>query len=134
VSKQLTKLLRIMARLRSPTGCSWDREQSHESLIPCLKNESEEVISAIKKKDIHELREELGDLLLQVVFHSQLAREKGQFNFDDVVRMLNRKLIRRHPHVFGKTKAHNTAAVLEQWDKIKAREKKDRRHVRNRKR
>ncbi len=79
------------------------------------------------------MREELGDLLLQVVFHSQLAREAGKFSFDDVVRTLNRKLIRRHPHVFGNVKAHDSATVLKQWHEIKAREKKDGRHARNRK-
>ncbi|MBI4023491.1 MAG: nucleotide pyrophosphohydrolase [Verrucomicrobia bacterium] len=133
-----------MSRLRSPCGCPWDLDQTHESLIRCLRDETAEVIESIRKKDFHGMREELGDLLLNIVFHSQMAREAGKFNFDDVVRTLNRKLIRRHPHVFrcrsarrndgpvnGK-RATNTAAVLKQWNEIKAREKKDRRHVRNR--
>ena len=129
MSKPMTKLIRVMAKLRSPQGCPWDREQNHQSIIRCLEDETKEVIYAIRKKDFHGLREELGDLLLQVVFHSQLAREKGRFNFDDVVRTITRKLIRRHPHVFGKSKIKDTAGVLKQWDEIKAREKKDRRHA-----
>src|SRR4051812_14191988 len=111
MSKQVTKLLRIMARLRSPTGCPWDREQTHESIIKCLNDEAKEVIDAIRDKDMHGLREELGDVLLQVVFHCQLANEKGHFSFDDVVATLNRKLIRRHPHVFRKGSARDTATV-----------------------
>jgi len=134
MSRQVTRLVRIMSRLRSPRGCPWDREQTHESIIRCLHDESKEVVHAIRKKDMHGLREELGDLLLQVVFHSQLAHEAGHFNFDDVVRTLNRKLIRRHPHVFAKGRAKDTASVLKQWDEIKAKEKRDKRHARNRKR
>jgi MazG family protein len=134
MSREINQLIRIMARLRSPKGCPWDREQNHQSLIPCLKNESKEVIDAIKQRDSYNLQEELGDLLLQVVFHAQLAREKGHFSFKDVVISINRKLIRRHPHVFGKkTKASDTAAVLKQWNEIKAKEKKDRRHARHKK-
>jgi nucleoside triphosphate diphosphatase len=123
-----------MAKLRSPKGgCPWDQEQTHQSLISCLKNEADEVIEAIEEKDYHGLREELGDLLLQVVFHCQLAREKKRFDFNDVVRTLNRKLIRRHPHVFGNKKIKNTEELLKQWNEIKAREKRDRRHGRNKK-
>ena len=132
MSKPVTRLLRIMSRLRSTRGCPWDRRQTHESIIRCLKDESEEVIHTIRKRDYHGLREELGDLLLQVVFHSQLAKEAGKFDFDDVVQTLIRKLVRRHPHVFGKRKVHDVAAVLRQWHRIKAGEKKDRRHARNR--
>jgi len=133
MSKQVSRLLRIMARLRSPQGCPWDIKQTHKTLIPCLKNEVEEVLETIQKKDFHGLREELGDLLLQVIFHSQLAKEAGKFNFDDVVKTLNRKLIRRHPHVFAKPNHHHNAeSVLKQWNEIKAKEKKDKRHARNR--
>ena len=132
MSKPVTRLLRIMARLRSPTGCPWDRKQTHASIIQCLRDETNEVIDAIRKKDMHGLREELGDLLLHVAFHAQLARERGHFDFDDVVRMLNRKLVRRHPHVFGKHKARNVAEVWKKWNEIKAREKRDRRHAKNR--
>lgn len=134
MSKQVTRLLRIMARLRSPHGCAWDREQTHQSLIGCLKDETREVIETIDQRDMHGLREELGDLLLHVVFHAQMAREAGHFDFDDVVRTLIRKLVRRHPHVFGKRAAHDTATILKQWHEIKAREKKDQRHARNRSR
>ena len=121
-----------MTHLRSPKGCPWDRKQTHESIIKCLRDETEEVVDAIRKKDMHGLREELGDLLLHVVFHSQLAREKGHFDFDDVVQMLNRKLIRRHPHVFGNHKARNIGEVWKKWNEIKAKEKTDRRHAKNR--
>ncbi|MDD2709010.1 MAG: MazG family protein [Verrucomicrobiae bacterium] len=123
---QIKQLLRIMTRLRSRHGCPWDREQTHQSIIRCLKSESREVIRAIENNDYHNLQEELGDLLLQVVFHSQLAREAGKFTFNDVVRTLNRKLVRRHPHVFGKSKARTSEEVLKQWADIKAREKKQR--------
>lgn len=132
MSQPLNRLLRIMARLRSPRGCSWDRQQTHRSLIPCLREEAAEVADAIRSGDPHALREELGDLLLQVVFHAQLAREKGRFDFNDVVTSLIRKLVRRHPHVFGNTRARSAEAVLRQWRDIKAREKRDRRHARNR--
>lgn len=132
MAKPLSRLLRIMTRLRSPTGCPWDRQQTHRSMIKCLKDEAEEVIESIRKRDMGGLREELGDLLLQVVFHCQLSKERGGFDFNDVVETLNRKLIRRHPHVFRKGTARDTASVLRQWHEIKAREKKDRRHARNR--
>lgn len=132
MSRPVDRLLRLMARLRSPRGCPWDREQTHRSLIPCLRNEAKEVIHAIESKDPHALREELGDLLLQVVFHAQLAREKGRFDFRDVVSTLIRKLVRRHPHVFGGARARDAKTVLQQWNAIKAREKRDRRHARNR--
>lgn len=132
MSAPVNRLLRIMARLRSPRGCPWDREQSHRSMIRCLRDEAKEVIHAIETDDAHALREELGDLLLQVVFHAQLAREKGKFDFNDVVTTLTRKLVRRHPHVFGNSRARDSKAVLRQWHEIKAREKRDRRHARNR--
>lgn len=134
MSKSVTRLLRILTRLRSPKGCPWDRKQTHESLITCLEEESWEVAEAIRQKDVHGMREELGDLLLHIVFHCQIAKETGSFDFDDVVQTLTRKLVRRHPHVFGRKKLRNQAAVLKQWHAIKAREKKDRRYVRNRKR
>jgi MazG family protein len=133
MSKEVTRLLRIMSQLRKK--CPWDKKQTHQSLISCLENESKEVIETIHDKDFHGMREELGDLLLQVVFHSLLANEKGKFNFDDVVKTLNRKLIRRHPHVFAKTKELQDAeTVLKQWNEIKAKEKRDKRHARNRRR
>ncbi len=132
MSKQVAHLLRIMSRLRSPHGCPWDRKQTHESMVSGLEEETLEVIEAIHQKDIHGLREELGDLLLHVVFHCQIAKESGKFDFHDVVQTLVRKLIRRHPHVFSKRACHSSAAVLKQWHEIKAHEKRDRRHARNR--
>src|SRR6516165_7158836 len=97
-------LLKIMARLRSPTGCPWDREQSHMTLRRHAIEEVYELIDAIEAKDDHEMAEELGDLLLQVVFHCQLARERKAFDFDRVAQHLVDKLVRRHPHVFGETR------------------------------
>ncbi len=132
MSRQVTRLLRIMSRLRSPSGCPWDREQTHESLVQALKDETAEVIEAIQQKDFPGIREELGDLLLHVIFQSLIAKEAGKFDFDGVVRTLIRKLVRRHPHVFGRRAANDSATVLKQWHEIKAREKKDKRHARNR--
>src|SRR6266446_6026367 len=97
----ISDLLRIMARLRSPTGCPWDREQDHLSLRFHAVEEVYELIDAIEAGDDHEMMEELGDLLLQVVFHCQLAEERGEFDFEQVARIITDKLIRRHPHVFG---------------------------------
>jgi len=119
--KELTDL---MTRLRGPGGCPWDGEQSHESLKPYLIEETYEVIEAIDEGSSEMLKEELGDLLLQVVFHSELAREKGDFNINDVLEGLINKLISRHPHVFGDAEARSAEDVLTQWHKLKAAEKK----------
>ncbi len=116
-------LLRIMARLRSPGGCPWDREQTHESLLKYLKEESREVEDAIRKGDTENLCEELGDVLLQIVFHAQIASETKRFDMAEVVDALCRKLIRRHPHVFGKARMKDSAEVLAKWDDIKRTEK-----------
>lgn len=116
-------LLNVMARLRSTTGCPWDREQTHLSLRRHAIEEVYELIDAIEARDDHEMAEELGDLLLQVVFHCQLARERGAFDFEKVCRLLVEKLIRRHPHVFGKTKVKNVDEVWANWEKIKRTEK-----------
>ena len=123
-------LLRVMARLRSPTGCQWDREQDHMSLRFHAVEEVYELMDAIEARDDHEMLEELGDLLLQVVFHCQLARERGAFDFDEVCRHIVEKLIRRHPHVFGEAKARTVAAVWAQWEQIKKAEKHGTRHAR----
>ena len=112
-----------MAKLRSPTGCPWDREQSHLTLRRHAIEEVYELIDAIEARDDIEMAEELGDLLLQVVFHCQLARERGAFDFEKVTRHLVEKLIRRHPHVFGKTKVKNVDEVWANWEKIKKAEK-----------
>ena len=119
----LTDLLHIMARLRSPAGCPWDREQDHRSLRFHAVEEVYELIDAIEADDDHEMMEELGDLLLQVVFHCQLARERGAFDFEKVTTHIAEKLIRRHPHVFGKTKVKNVDEVWANWEKIKKAEK-----------
>src|SRR5436305_8886908 len=123
-------LLRVMARLRSPTGCPWDREQDHMSLRFHAVEEVYELIDAIEAGDDHEMAEELGDLLLQVVFHCQLAKERGAFDFDKVARHITDKLIRRHPHVFGDLKVKNVDQVWANWEKIKRAEKHGNRHGR----
>jgi tetrapyrrole methylase family protein / MazG family protein len=116
-------LLKVMARLRSPTGCPWDREQDHMTLRRHAIEEVYELIDAIEAGDEHEMAEELGDVLLQVVFHCQLANERGVFNFEKVTRELVNKLIRRHPHVFSTTKVKDIDEVWANWEKIKKAEK-----------
>jgi NTP pyrophosphatase (non-canonical NTP hydrolase) len=127
----INDLLKVMARLRSPTGCPWDREQSHMTLRRHAIEEVYELIDAIEAGDDHEMAEELGDLLLQVVFHCQLARERGAFDFEEVCRVLVNKLIRRHPHVFGKTRVRNVDEVWANWEKIKRAEKHGTKHARH---
>jgi len=119
----INDLLKVMVKLRSPTGCPWDREQNHLSLRRHAIEEVYELIDAIEAGDDHEMAEELGDLLLQVVFHCQLARERGAFDFEKVTRHLVDKLVRRHPHVFGTTKVKNVDEVWANWEKIKRAEK-----------
>lgn len=119
----INDLLKVMARLRSPTGCPWDREQDHLTLRRHAIEEVYELIDSIEAGDDGEMAEELGDLLLQVVFHCQLASERGVFNFEKVTRELVDKLIRRHPHVFGTTKVKNVDEVWANWEKIKRTEK-----------
>lgn len=113
------KLRQIMATLRAPGGCNWDRKQTHKSLLPYLIEETYEVVDAIEKEDTTLLREELGDLLIQIVFHSQIAEEAGQFTVDDSINDICDKLIRRHPHVFGEKKDLNPTEVRDLWEKIK---------------
>jgi MazG family protein len=127
----INDLLKVMAKLRSPTGCPWDREQSHLTLRRHAIEEVYELIDAIEAHDDHEMAEELGDLLLQVVFHCQLANERGAFDFEKVTRHLVDKLIRRHPHVFGETKVKNVDEVWANWEKIKKAEKHGTRHARH---
>ena len=122
--RSIETLVEIMARLRSPDGCPWDKEQDHQTIKQCLIEEAYEVIEAIESNDKDTLCDELGDLLLQVVFHAQMAKEKGEFDFDDVVGRLSEKLIRRHPHIFGDKNLADSDAVLKQWDKIKQEERK----------
>lgn len=118
-------LLGTMARLRGPGGCPWDHEQTHESLCEPLIDETAELLDTIDRGDMEHMQEELGDVLLQVVFHAQIASENGYFTFEDVARGINEKLIRRHPHVFGDVDLKDSEAVLHQWEAIKAAEKKN---------
>ena len=124
--KGFEDLVAIMARLRGPGGCPWDREQTHASLRSYLLEETYETLEAIDAGAPDRLREELGDLLLQVVFHAEMAREDGAFTIDDVVSGLAEKLVRRHPHVFGDARADTPDAVLTRWEAIKAEERDER--------
>jgi tetrapyrrole methylase family protein / MazG family protein len=117
------RLMEIMRKLRAPGGCPWDAEQSHESLKRYLLEEAYEVIEAIDSGDRPHLKEELGDLLLQPVFHAAIAEEKGDFTMDEVIDAINEKLIRRHPHVFGEQVIESSQAQVENWEKIKKQEK-----------
>ena len=118
------ELLNIIAELRSEHGCPWDRAQTHESMIPCLYDECDEVVAAIKNKDDDNLCEELGDVLLQVLLHAQIASEEGRFTMADVVNELAKKMVRRHPHVFGNAPVCETEEEgLARWKEIKALEK-----------
>ena len=120
------KLIETLKTLRGPKGCPWDKAQTHQSLIKCLREESQEVITAIENNDDENLKEELGDLLLQAVFHALIAEEQNRFTVQDVLDGLNSKLIRRHPHVFGDAKASTPEEALAQWkaSKLKERAKK----------
>ncbi len=115
------RLVVLMSILRSPEGCNWDRAQTHQSLIPYLIEESYEVVDTIESNRLGDLREELGDLLVQVVFHAQLASERGEFSIDDAVSDVVNKLVRRHPHVFGEKKDLNPQQVRDQWEQIKTK-------------
>jgi MazG family protein len=123
--EEFERLIGIMARLRAPGGCPWDREQTFDSIKPYLLQESYEVMDAIDRRDWPELTGELGDLMLQAVFFSQMAAEEGHFTVEDALRSINEKLVRRHPHVFGEESAATSGEVLKRWDEIKAAEKKD---------
>lgn len=115
--------LEIIAKLRAPDGCPWDQKQTHESLRECLLEESQEVIDAINNKDDDNLCEELGDVLLQVVMHAQIAAEEGRFTMNDVIQCVSEKMIRRHPHVFGDVKVSSVEEGLDLWNAIKQQEK-----------
>jgi MazG family protein len=123
MSEGIARLREIVERLRAPDGCPWDREQTHESLRAALVEECYETVEAINRSDDANLREELGDLLLHVVMHAQMASERGVFHFDEVVAEVCEKLVRRHPHVFGEVSAQDSAEVLKQWEQIKREEK-----------
>ncbi len=122
------KLRDIVAKLRGPGGCPWDREQTHESLLPATIEEAYEVAEAARAKNDAHFREELGDLLLLVVMHAEIAREAGRFDINNVVDDVTEKLVRRHPHVFGKSDARDSGTVLKQWEAIKREEKRSDSH------
>src|SRR5690349_5832664 len=124
--ERFERAVEIMARLRAPGGCPWDREQTFDTIKPYTLEETYEVLEAIDNRDWHELTGELGDLLLQVLFYSEMAQEEGHFSIDDVLDRLSNKLVDRHPHVFGEVKADTPAEVLRNWEALKAEEKKKR--------
>src|SRR5512139_811328 len=117
------RFVELIARLRAPGGCPWDREQTHESVKPMTIEEAYEVAHAIDEKDDDELAGELGDLLLQVVFHADIAQERGAFDLGRIIERVSEKMVRRHPHVFGEDAAATSGAVLRNWEAIKARER-----------
>ncbi|HBE95814.1 MAG TPA: nucleoside triphosphate pyrophosphohydrolase, partial [Verrucomicrobiales bacterium] len=123
--RQIDRLRAIMHRLRAPGGCPWDAEQTHDSLVSNLIEETYETVAAIKANDDENLQEELGDLLLQVVFHAELAEEDKRFDLNDIARGISDKLVRRHPHVYGDSAVGTTDGVLAQWEDIKRAEKGD---------
>lgn len=125
-TKELEKLIEVIAKLRAPDGCPWDREQTHKTLKPNMLEEAYEAVDAMESGDMKHLKEELGDVLLQVVLHAQIASEEGAFNIEDVAKGLREKLIHRHPHVFGNAKVTSATDVLNNWDKLKQEEKKHR--------
>ena len=127
--KELERLIEIVATLRSENGCQWDREQTHKSLRPNMLEEAYEAVDAIDDNDINNLREELGDVLLQVVLHAQIAKDECEFDIEDVAKELGDKLIHRHPHVFGDAKVNSTKEILDAWDRLKKEEKTNRKSV-----
>lgn len=124
MSDTFKELLETIRVLRGPNGCPWDKKQTHQSLIKCLREESQEVVDAIEKNDPENLQEELGDVLLQVLMHSQIAEEEGRFTIEDVLKGLNDKLHSRHPHVFSDAKrAESPEEALAMWREMKKKEK-----------
>jgi tetrapyrrole methylase family protein/MazG family protein len=126
MSKRFQKLVKVMGRLRGRKGCPWDKEQTRDSLKPFLIEEAHEVLEAIEDGDAEVLKEELGDLLFQVIFHAQIARERGEFDIGDVLKTLTDKMVRRHPHVFGTIRAGTSKEVLARWEKLKHQEHRHR--------
>jgi MazG family protein len=127
MSKTFTDLVALMDRLRSPTGCPWDREQTYATLAPMILEEAYEAFEAVEEATAgrpEELRDELGDLLFQIVFYAQVAKERGEFTIDDVTHSIHTKMVRRHPHVFGDVKADDSATVLLNWETMKAEERR----------
>jgi tetrapyrrole methylase family protein / MazG family protein len=129
MSKEIDKLIDIVERLRAPGGCPWDREQTHKSILSCLLEETYEFFEAVEEGNPAGMREELGDLLLQIVLHAQMEKEDGAFTIDDVAREICEKLIRRHPHVFGDVQVSSSKEVLKNWETIKREEKQHRKYI-----
>src|SRR5574344_980518 len=127
--KNIEDVVETVKILRSENGCEWDREQTHESIRRNMLEEAYEAVDAIDEKDISHMREEFGDVVLQVWLHSQIAEDNGEFNLEDVAKELNEKLIRRHPHVFGDEKVSSTDEILANWEKIKKQEGTERKTV-----
>ena len=125
----LDELIKTIEILRSPEGCEWDRQQTHQTIRQNMLEEAYEAAEAIDENNIEHIKEELGDVLLQVVLHSQIAQDNNEFNIQDVAKMLNEKLIHRHPHVFGENKTTDTKVILENWEKLKLAEKKERKRT-----
>jgi MazG family protein len=123
IGKAFESLIALQARLRAPNGCPWDREQTHDSLRTYLVEETYEVLDALESGDARKFADELGDLLLQIVFHAELAAEAGKFDIADVIEQIYTKMVRRHPHVFGKVRAETSADVLKNWEQLKAEER-----------
>lgn len=121
--QEFEKLVEVMTRLRAENGCPWDKKQTHESLLQYLREESGEVEEAVQNADWDNLCEELGDVLLQVVFHAEIARQAGRFDIADVVAGITEKMVRRHPHIFGDEKLDTPEQVLARWEEIKKKEK-----------
>ena len=118
-SKSFVRLINLMRKLRSPQGCPWDRMQTHRSLLPYLLEEAYEVLDSVEKKDDLKFKEELGDLLLQIIFHSEIAREENRFDINEVMDNLKDKLVQRHPHIFGKKRRLSSTQVIKNWEHIK---------------
>ena len=127
--KNLEELMNTVRILRSENGCQWDREQTHQTLRKNMLEEAYEAVDAIDDNDMKHLKEELGDVLLQVILHAQIACDNGNFTIEDIAKELNEKLIRRHPHVFGDTKVNSTQEILQNWEEIKQQEKSHRKSV-----
>jgi tetrapyrrole methylase family protein/MazG family protein len=123
-TSKFSELKKVFETLHGSRGCLWDKKQTHKTLLPYLVEESKEFISAVKNGDYSNMKEELGDILLQVMFHSQIASKEGLFTVEDVIDVLIKKLKRRHPHVFGKVKVKSARQIIINWNRIKALEKK----------
>ena len=123
-TKEFNELVEVIAKLRAPDGCPWDREQTHKTLRPNMLEEAYEAVDAIDSGDMNNLKEELGDVLLQVVLHAQIASEENAFDIEDVARELKDKLIHRHPHVFGSAKVKSADDVMVNWDKLNRKKKR----------